>query len=147
MDDKYHFGCQFTADLIAMNVAGMVQSPAWHQLPHSVYCSALSQRTPMQFGTMICTRIACSGPVKAWHLSLYQDHAEWQRVSLPRLLTQRLSLACVVIPQLVLWSMQLHVQSCPSTAGMPNDIILAAMTASMPRCYKLLLRRSLHCHT
>ncbi len=22
MDDKYHFGCQFTADLIAMNTAG-----------------------------------------------------------------------------------------------------------------------------
>ena len=22
MDEKYHFGCQFTADLIAMNTAG-----------------------------------------------------------------------------------------------------------------------------
>lgn len=30
MDEKYHFGCQFTADLIAMNTAG--EHSSWNIL-------------------------------------------------------------------------------------------------------------------
>ena len=29
MDEKYHFGCQFTADLIAMNTAGEHPECKW----------------------------------------------------------------------------------------------------------------------
>ncbi len=66
MDDSYHFGCQFTADLIAMNTAGKsvhavhdVCTFKYAQSPAPSQGSAITKK-PVHIACTIC----CTQPLR-----------------------------------------------------------------------------------